>query len=1020
MEKAGPTLEAVIIEAFRVGAQVVLTSRVPSTSKPAEQTAAKRKSWFNLELDELEGANKDLEPWKKDVFLKPWGTAARQASLQPGQPAVETVLETWVFHYQPTIMPQGPTLSRSQLSRLNPTSIYKRLVIMLRSLFCYVRVLPAYRMYRVCKRQRGSNFTIGYRVSTTLPKRPPVAAGASTSKAASSSGSSSSSRRSLQHFDFAPVDTPYGHFKVSVTYQPASKVTILEQTTSPPPLPQIIADYVGGVRPPGRLPLRHTMSASLCTALQQQQQPQQAALAAGASGAVQLRAAAVGTRSTAMAASPPWLTAGGTPQSAAGLQRQASAFTPLPRHSWSSSAMRVSPHRLVAPLQLQFAAPSGGMPHSPFDARGIPPTPYGSAPQMGPLHSPPLLRSLSTQAKGPVSGTPRSKPPLPPPRPLDLGGSGTPTAAAGAAVGPGAGRRRHAPQAQGRGTSRAPARQEQVQEEEGEGEEQGEESGSDSTGGSSARQSSAPVSIPGRSPSREGPPTARRLRSSGDLWGMHQPTDVPKPLSAPAVSHLPVPGAQPSSQERVVLEAREASLPPGPLPPIPGSQLESESSGSAASSALFPTSCSPQLPFAFTPSAQSLASYGSRGPIQEYGGHLERISPGLRRTASSAGAAAGALQQVATTSSPGSAGTSWPGQGGRGSGPLGATPPGAGRSQQQAQQQQGGRPDALVQVSPQQQHAEQPGQQRGGPGAGAGAGASRGQSPSPPHVQFSDEVAVVTGREVPTATVLARRASWLGRSSALMRKSSIEGVGYSVSPMQDPLMESVLGSSTPRQYSFNMPPTPPYAAAAVRPPGISRTSSSVSGGTPPLLTFHPAPEGGSARAPGPLQQEESDSLPFDLDPYAPGAPAPPAPSAAPPPGRGFGSPAITTPIGAGRAPSPVTDAPTGIQPQASTVAGTGLGLSSDAAVGAFVRLLQEAPPLHYQGPSMGRSPPGAWAEGVPTPITAVPVAEGVGRGAAPASGGSKGQLSVRAGLKQFELIRERLESRGVVMGAVDV
>ncbi len=85
------------------------------------------------------------------VFLQPWGTAARQASLQPGQPAVETVLETWVFHYQPTIMPQGPTLSRSQLSRLNPTSIYKRLVIMLRSLFCYVRVLPAYRMYRVCK-----------------------------------------------------------------------------------------------------------------------------------------------------------------------------------------------------------------------------------------------------------------------------------------------------------------------------------------------------------------------------------------------------------------------------------------------------------------------------------------------------------------------------------------------------------------------------------------------------------------------------------------------------------------------------------------------------------------------------------------------------------------------------------------------------------------------------------------------------------------------------------------------------
>ena len=121
------------------------------------------------------------------------------------------------------------------------------------------------RLTAAVQRQRGSNFTIGYRVSTTLPKRPPAAAaGASASKGTNSSSSSSSSRRSLQHFDFAPVDTPYGHFKVSVSYQPASKVTILEQTTSPPPLPQIIADYVGGVRPPGQLPLRHTMSASLC------------------------------------------------------------------------------------------------------------------------------------------------------------------------------------------------------------------------------------------------------------------------------------------------------------------------------------------------------------------------------------------------------------------------------------------------------------------------------------------------------------------------------------------------------------------------------------------------------------------------------------------------------------------------------------------------------------------------------------------------------------------------------------
>ncbi len=35
-------------------------------------------------------------------------------------------------------------------SRLEPAAIYKRMVISLRSLFSYVRVLPAYRLFRAC------------------------------------------------------------------------------------------------------------------------------------------------------------------------------------------------------------------------------------------------------------------------------------------------------------------------------------------------------------------------------------------------------------------------------------------------------------------------------------------------------------------------------------------------------------------------------------------------------------------------------------------------------------------------------------------------------------------------------------------------------------------------------------------------------------------------------------------------------------------------------------------------------
>lgn len=79
--------------------------------------------------------------------------------------------------------------------------------------------------------------------------------------------------------------------------------------------------------------------------------------------------------------------------------------------------------------------------------------------------------------------------------------------------------------------------------------------------------------------------------------------------------------------------------------------------------------------------------------------------------------------------------------------------------------------------------AASPGAVAGEAGSGSaapGAGAGRQHS-----VQFAEEL-VVTGREVPASSALVRRASWSARSSAHLRKSSMEGggVGYSVSPMQ--------------------------------------------------------------------------------------------------------------------------------------------------------------------------------------------------------------------------------------------
>ena len=70
---------------------------------------------------------------------------------RPLKTAVETLLERWVVHYRPQLPDSPSHLSRSALSRLNPAAVYKRLVITLRSLYSYARLLPAYRLYCACK-----------------------------------------------------------------------------------------------------------------------------------------------------------------------------------------------------------------------------------------------------------------------------------------------------------------------------------------------------------------------------------------------------------------------------------------------------------------------------------------------------------------------------------------------------------------------------------------------------------------------------------------------------------------------------------------------------------------------------------------------------------------------------------------------------------------------------------------------------------------------------------------------------
>jgi hypothetical protein len=198
---------------------------------------------------------------------------------------------------------------------------------------------------------------------------------------------------------------------------------------------------------------------------------------------------------------------------------------------------------------------------------------------------------------------------------------------------------------------------------------------------------------------------------------------------------------------------------------------------------------------------------------------------------------------------------------------------------------------------------------------------------------------------------LVRHASWGGRSISGGEGSVQRGIGYSVSPMQGPALESLLyGSSTPRQH-FGAGALPDRAAG-----GSLRGAGTPAAGPPALLTFRETPpaagapllgEGGArGRAP-----EELDPLPFayrlgGTGPSSGRRRAPFDPASAGSSARG--SPSSSQGLEEEEEEEEEEDG--GAREDAARLAAAADGASSAAAVGAFVSLLHAAPPLAGAAP----------------------------------------------------------------------
>lgn len=249
-----------------------------------------------------------------------------------------------------------------------------------------------------------------------------------------------------------------------------------------------------------------------------------------------------------------------------------------------------------------------------------------------------------------------------------------------------------------------------------------------------------------------------------------------------------------------------------------------------------------------------------------------------------------------------------------------------------------------------------------------------------------------------------------------------------VSPMQDPTLESMLAGSTPRHFTLAGGLPSPRALLGGLPaaPGggggtgggtlvqASSTTSTYSTAAPPMLTF-PSVASGELSGGG----DEGDEMPFALDEgsaspllklRSPSAPAAPAMA---PPAATEQLPVSSVAASAG-GPSAAAMAAVAPSPAAAAAAAPAV-VDTDAAVGAFVRLIQEAPPLRLHN----SRPPTRAASADLAAMRLAAAAPGTSSGS-DSSGAtclSDGRgLTLQAGLRQFSKIRERLQARGVVLG----
>jgi len=158
----------------------------------------------------------DVAPWRRGSTQGPLIFQVLLTARNPDDDLLgdegEVVLEEWALEFgpEPEVSPgREPAPPRRQAAQMDTHAVYKRLVIFHRSLHSYVRILPAFRVFRTLKRNPDVPYNIVHRIvaSATMAQD-----------------------RSTGSFRFGAVETPKGTFQASVTYRSCSILPELERS----------------------------------------------------------------------------------------------------------------------------------------------------------------------------------------------------------------------------------------------------------------------------------------------------------------------------------------------------------------------------------------------------------------------------------------------------------------------------------------------------------------------------------------------------------------------------------------------------------------------------------------------------------------------------------------------------------------------------------------------------------------------------------------------------------------------